>query len=239
MGDSWINDTNHNIKKYSVSDSISETIIKKIYDGELKPGNKLPSIRELSSVFNVSVPTVREALKALEARNIVIFLHGKGVYIAENPGKIDKPFGMDLVSLDNPLKLSLEARLAYEPMAAHFAAERATKFDLEAIKTALDNMISLVEKGERHMPAELNFHASICHASHNPFLVRINEAVTGYYGKVAYKVGYSKKKPNIVEEAIMYHTQIYESIKKKVPDKASYLMRKNLRSTLEAYSEVI
>lgn len=239
MEEMWLNNADHTLRKYSVSERISNNIIEKIYDGELNPGDKLPSLRKISSLFDVSIPTVREALKTLEARNIVLFKHGKGVFITENPGKVEEPFGMDLVSIDNPLTLSLEARLAYEPMASYFAAERATKDNLKAIKTSLDNMITLVEKGERHIQADLNFHASICEASHNPFLVRIHEAVTGYYEKVAHQGGYSKKIPNIVEEAIMYHTKIYEALKEKSSEKASCLMKKHILNTLDAYSEIV
>lgn len=65
-----------------VYEQIKEQILKLINTGELKPDDKLPSIRQLASDLNLNVNTVKRAFQELEAEKVTYSLLGKGVFVS-------------------------------------------------------------------------------------------------------------------------------------------------------------
>lgn len=110
-----------------------------IRDGVYRPGDRLPSERTLSGEFGVSRPTVREALRALAAMNLVEQRHGSGVYVAPLAVyDLLEPVRFAL-ELNVPTLASLfEIRLALEPIAARLAAEHATPEEVERLWRIVD-----------------------------------------------------------------------------------------------------
>lgn len=205
----------------------------------MKPGDKLPALRNLAKEFGVSVPTIREALKNLEARNVVVFRQGKGVFICENPGIVKEPFGFDLIGQGDPLLLCFEARLAFEPFGAYLAAERATEEDVKAIARTVSDMKELIAESKPHMKAEMEFHASVARSSHNPFIVRIQQAVTAYYESTARHHSLSRKIPGQVGKAVRFHELILEAISRRDPDDARRFMEEHIRDALGDYTNLL
>ena len=66
-----------------IYEQIDEQIMLKINNGELKPGDKLPSIRELSSDLGLNVNTVKRAFSELEAKGVTVSIQGRGVFVSE------------------------------------------------------------------------------------------------------------------------------------------------------------
>ncbi|NLJ24533.1 MAG: FadR family transcriptional regulator [Firmicutes bacterium] len=227
------------VAKQQISQTIAEILADEVRQGKLEPGDGLPPLRLLSKQFDVSIPTVREALKILEARNIVEFRHGVGVFICENPGLIKEPFGFDFVACDEPLMFCFEARLAFEPFAASLAAQRASEEDLENINMAARNMRQLVTESKPHKEWEFNFHTSIVEASQNPFLVRIQQAVSAYYESTAKHRGLSSRLPGQVEKAARFHELIAEAISNGKSGRASELMQDHLLDSRDDYKELL
>jgi len=62
-------------------------ITEKIKSGELAPGAKLPSTRELADAYGVSMGTAYRALSLLHERDLIIGQPGRGTYVAEHPDK--------------------------------------------------------------------------------------------------------------------------------------------------------
>lgn len=65
-----------------VYEQIKEQILNLINTGELKPDDKLPSIRQLASDLNLNVNTVKRAFQELEAEKVTYSLLGKGVFVS-------------------------------------------------------------------------------------------------------------------------------------------------------------
>jgi GntR family transcriptional repressor for pyruvate dehydrogenase complex len=150
------------------------TQIKDLIRGEqLKPGDKLPNEMELSRLFGVSRPTIREAAKTLVSQNMIEIVRGKGTFVSRMPGIIDDPLGLEFV-MSPDLRLSLlEARLLIEPGAARLAAQKADKADLASIERSVEAMSEIVRRKEINMEIELDFHRSIAEATKNPVIIRI------------------------------------------------------------------
>ena len=109
-----------------VSERLYVRVARRIADlvarGEVQPGDKLPSERDLAEMLKVSRPTIREAMIALEVSGLIEVRTGSGIYVRAHPDP-----SLDLVRDDGigPFDI-LELRLMVEPDAAALAAERMT-----------------------------------------------------------------------------------------------------------------
>jgi DNA-binding GntR family transcriptional regulator len=69
----------------SKKQQIIDWILGEIAAGRLKPGDRVPSERQLRAQFAVSSTPVRQAIDDLKARGILVGVHSLGRYVAENP----------------------------------------------------------------------------------------------------------------------------------------------------------
>lgn len=148
----------------SLSSRIADGIVGLIHEQRLAPGDTLSSSRDLARRFEVTVPTVREALRRLEAIDVIRFRHGSGTYVGEGIGRrlIASPH-VGGAALESVLEL-VDARLLLEPPVAAAAAERRTTDGLAALTAAADN--ALVPQRGAERPA-LHFHVALAAASGN------------------------------------------------------------------------
>ncbi len=144
-----------------------------IQDRQLKPGDKLPSEVQLTQLFGLSRPTIREAIRALVSRNVLKVERGRGTFVADNPGVEADPLQLGTLPAEQLQPSLREARLIIEPGVARLAALNADPADIEEIKTHLADMQQIVDEGRVSMSVELEFHRSIAKASKNPVIVRI------------------------------------------------------------------
>jgi len=135
---------------------IVEKIEVLIDSGMYPPGSRLPPERELAENFNVSRPTIREAIIALEVRQRVEVKTSSGVYVLERES--DK---------ENAIKVSAfeltQARALVEGEAAALAAMSITDDELAALKKTLNDM----EAGIEPEKADREFHLIISNATKN------------------------------------------------------------------------
>lgn len=197
---------------------------------KLKPGDKLPNEMELSRLFGVSRPTVREAVKALMSQNIIEISRGKGTFISKTPGIVDDPLGLDFVTHPD-LKLSLiEARLLIEPGAARIAAKNAEEEDVVRIEGFIRSMEEAVRRGEIDMDVELAFHRSIAEATKNPVIVRIVPVIIDAIIKTY------RDAPRTNEDhkhALEEHIRITEAVKARDPSAAFKAMEHHLEMSYQ------
>ena len=138
-----------------------------IRGGRLAPGARLPTEQELTSSMGVSRTVVREAVAALRADGLVVTRRGSGAYVAENPAT--SPFRIAAPQrgrLSDVLDV-MELRLAVEVEAAGFAAERATRRQVAAVRTALHDIDRALRQGEGAVAEDFAFHRAIAEATGN------------------------------------------------------------------------
>ncbi|MFC6155334.1 FCD domain-containing protein [Kribbella sp. NBC_00662] len=153
----------------SLSDRLTESILGIIRDGGLGPGDAIPSARELAKRFAITTPTVREALRKLEATGAVEFRHGSGTYVGPtiNNVVLANPHRPPITK-DSVLQL-ISARLVLEPAVAAQSAVARQPENLERLEAAVTN--ALIPPGG---PAfALNFHVELAAASGNPLLQEV------------------------------------------------------------------
>lgn len=174
------------IKVKSIPEQIAEQFKKEIINGKLGPGDKLPSLDELTKKLSVSKPTIREALQSLHESGLISTIKGRkgGYFVAEFiPDKLMKNmyemirFSLTLNKLDrNHL---LEIRKMIEIPCASLAAERRTDKNIEDLKH-INNLINSekVYNTEELLQLDLRFHLSIAESTQNPLVKPIINAIT-------------------------------------------------------------
>ncbi len=148
--------------------------------GALKPGDRLPVERELSSQFAVSRTVIREAIRTLSGRGVVAAGPGRSAFVcAVDPGVISESLTLLLRSRgDFDYEHVHEARVMIETHAAGLAAERATPDQIDAIRAAYEAMerASAVAEMTLH---DLEFHRAIARATQNDVYLVLHDALGG------------------------------------------------------------
>lgn len=161
------------IKAAKLSDVILEQLENMILEGSLAPGEKLPPERELAKQFEVSRPSLREAIQKLEARGLVTRRQGGGTYVKNQlEGGMTDPL-FDLISKHPESQFDLlEFRHALEGIAAYYAALRGTDTDFEYISKCFD-AIATANDIETQAQMINVFHFAVAEASHNVVLLHL------------------------------------------------------------------
>ncbi len=134
------------IRQPKLSDVIEQQLEFLILEGTLRPGEKLPPERELAKQFDVSRPSLREAIQRLEAKGLLLRRQGGGTFVQSS---LWQSFSDPLVELlsDHPESQFdlLETRHALEGIAAYYAALRSTDEDKDRIRE-LHHAIELAQE---------------------------------------------------------------------------------------------
>ena len=150
--------------------SVLNKMLSLIDSGEFPAGGRLPPERELAERFNVSRPTIREAIIALEVLNRVRVKTGSGIYVLEH----HSTNGKDLDSI-SPWELT-ESRALIEGEAAALAASHITDEELRRLEDSLHEMADENAIGElAEGDADKKFHRIIAEATRNAMLVSVIE----------------------------------------------------------------
>ncbi|MBC7325755.1 MAG: FadR family transcriptional regulator [Moorella sp. (in: Bacteria)] len=156
-----------------------DEIKRSIFEGRMKPGDRLPAERELAEMLGVSRTSVREALKMLAAEGLVSIRHGQGAFISEqDPDEYLKQFASHLVVNRDTVLHLFEVRKVLEPRAARWVAERGSQADIQEL---LNMVITTREQLGRLRSGRLsllaghdsNFHYRLAQATGNTVLVRL------------------------------------------------------------------
>src|ERR1700684_1410205 len=135
---------------------VASTSMAAIMAGTYKPGQRLPSERDLAVSFKVSRPTIREAMIALEIRGLVEARQGSGIYITDHP-----PAQIGADDLDIGAFELTEARRLFEGEAVALAATIITEEQLQEIEAILEDMVKENNRKQTGEMADRRFHVAI------------------------------------------------------------------------------
>lgn len=144
-----------------------------ILEGVLRAGDRLAGERELARQFDVSRPILRDALKALEARGLIVTRPG-GTHVADVTGQIFAPAVADLiVSRREAVTDYLEYRREIEGVAAAYAARRATEDDRALLARIIERMEKAYLRADFDEEASIDveFHSAVGECAHNIILL--------------------------------------------------------------------
>jgi DNA-binding FadR family transcriptional regulator len=221
---------------------VAERILQLIGESGLRPGDRMPTEKELAARLETSRGMVREAVKILSAIGRVRAHKGRGLYVADDDGMLGStPWGGFFLPTDlDHVYMLFEFRRIQETAASRLAATNATPAELRAIEAAVEVCRQGHETGEAALfeRGDNEFHLAVAVASHNQFLVAsVREArrlqrqssTIGLHGTVG---GHA-------EEAVEEHAAIHRAIRDGKPDEAAEAAAVHLDNTLEDYRREI
>ncbi len=194
-----------------LAQSVAEQIRSRIISTRLPAGSRLPTEAELMAAYDVSRSTIREAMKILQAENVVEIRRGLGSFVAENTGIARDPLGLNFTGQEELLSEMMEVRLLTEPQIAALAAERRRPEEIARMEEANSGMIRASAAGEDYDHYDYQFHIAVAECTHNSVLPRlfpvIYRAIEEGYRRTMHLHG-------SVDNAIAYHGRILEAIRK-------------------------
>ena len=180
-----------------------------IANGEFIAGARLPSERDLARQFDVSRPSVREALIALEVAGWIEVRIGSGVYVLDRPTRAPHP--VDLREW-GPLEL-IRARRVVEGETAALAALHGKRKHFDAMSRAIDTMHLMADSNIAPLDSDRAFHLAIVEASGNAVLI---DTVQGFWdarnGPLFTRLGGYFETPRSWRSAIAEHQAIHAAV---------------------------
>lgn len=163
-----------------VYEQVAEQIRARIYAGDYAPESRLPSERELATLFGVSRPAVREAIGALQNEALVITRRGSGTYVCkELPGR-PADAGQPRERTDDSPVAMLEVRLMLEPAIARMAARKSRRSPVaEQLLAAMARVRDIDDPQQQLLWSESDrlFHRELAVMTGDGLLVRIADQI--------------------------------------------------------------
>jgi GntR family transcriptional repressor for pyruvate dehydrogenase complex len=206
------------VKHVRVSDEIVNQIRRLISEGHLKPGERLPSERELVKEFGVSRPSLREALNSLAAMGFLEVKQAKRTFVKSvTSERIQDPLSL-LIKTDTQKIFDLiEVRKAMETWGAYHAAQRATEEDIHQLEGIIEEMRKAFEEGRSWEKQDADFHLAMAQTTHNTIQTHLMSTIYDLLRESVARVFTERGK---VKKLLYQHYRIFNAIKNHSPDKA-------------------
>ncbi len=223
------------IDRKKASEQVAEQIRSSILGGLLRPGQRLPSERDLAAQFEVTRTTLREALKKLEGLKLIFIRHGDRATVLDYMRHGSIELLNDLAGRKNRINVGLlenvlEARVVIGVEATRLAARRRSEDDLLNLDEALLQLEHASQGEDGFRELEFDFFHTISTASHNlVFVFLFNSIRSLYLGNSSYFEPLVDAPEAIVEN----HRRIIEAVRGQDADAAAGLARLFLEEGME------
>ena len=144
-----------------------------IIQRQMKPGDRLPTEKELAGLFGVSRSTLREAMKYLRAENVVVIRQGSGTFVSAETGIGEDPLGLHFTNQENLIENLFETRMLIEPQIAGLACQRATPQDVKNLERLVEEMDRCEVNSKVWAELDVQFHTGVAECTHNEVLIRV------------------------------------------------------------------
>lgn len=212
---------------------VAEQVERFIASNGLSPGDRLPGERELCALLGVSRTSVREALRSLQTRGVVVVRHGKGVFVAE-PGEGDSALHRLALLHEIGMDELFAMREVLEVPAAGWAAAAATEDQLQVLEETFGALEQAVLG--RRPPRELQeldarLHLQIAEYASNRFLAMTQSALQEM---LARSMETTLAIPGRPARSVREHAEIVQALAARDSARARAAARRHIRSAHRA-----
>jgi DNA-binding FadR family transcriptional regulator len=193
-----------------------------IVGGQYLPGSSIPPEPSLCESLGVSRTVVREAVKSLVAKGMLVT--GPKVGTRVLPSEQWNWFDPDVVAWQSKSGLTRdflrdlqELRRVVEPAAVRMAAERATAQDIADIETAYAGMKAAIEQGGDYVRHDLAFHQGLLRAGHNRMVVQVSKALSALL-RTSFEI--STSRPDGPAQSLPLHRAVLDAVIARNPSRA-------------------
>ena len=230
------------IRPAKLADTIADHLEQMILEGSLRPGERLLAERELALRFDVSRPSLREALEKLEKRGLLTSGRGGSTYVAPLLGEgFTEPLYAALAARPETTFDYLEFRRFVEGSAAYFAALRGTDVDRALIRECFETMEATHGQDDPSDDADADaaFHMSVYEASHNLVMLHIMRSLSDMLRKdVFYNRAKLYQRQGVRELLLEQHRAVYETVMTGDPAAARAAAEAHIDFTRDALLEI-
>ena len=166
-----------------ISETVQKFLCDLIQNKNLKPGDPLPSERELAKWLEVSRTSVREALQTLSEKGIITKIIGKGAYVKKNPFVEDRELSKSLMmsmDVNNSLEL-LEFRKAIEVEIAYLAPKRIQSHDIQILEKSLIDLEVCIKMESSIVVPDLVFHGTLARSINNEVMIQAYNSISDFF----------------------------------------------------------
>jgi len=216
------------VSKRTIRSQVSERLAQMIQSGLLRPGDELPSERELAATLEVSRETVRGAIQTLAAIGMVESSQGSRTRVI---GATDFPIGgRSAAPPPQDVREVHEARRVVELPVVRMAAERITQSELDRLARLVEAQRDMVNDPVRFQISDAEFHDIIYRAGGNP---RLSVFLHDLYSFGLEYRRHALKQEGAVKQSLADHVAIYGALAKRDAESASLMVERHLSRILE------
>lgn len=208
---------------------VAGRLIEDLNSGKYPVGAKLPAERELTTIYDVSRPVIREAIIALEVQGLVEVKVGSGVYVKALPGQHqESKFNISAIELT-------EARLLIEAETAALAATQAQPDEISEMEGLIQQIAAENLHPSGSDKADRAFHLAIAKASRNNALIEVVERLWELRNtSPEAALLHEKARTANIKPVVAEHTLILDALKAGDPAAARSAMRNHLTQVLDS-----
>jgi GntR family transcriptional regulator, transcriptional repressor for pyruvate dehydrogenase complex len=230
------------IRPKKISEEIVDQIKQLIARGELKPGERIPSERELAILLGVSRPSVREALMVLEAMGFIESRQGGGTFVRTlTETTLTDPLARLMEQKDPRMLHALaEVRMGLESWSAFLAAQRADEQEIEELRQIYRTMEEQAADGGWDADVDARFHYAITAATHNTVQVHVLDTIHSlFHTTIQVALTEFYRKAGYIERLLDQHREIIDSIAARDPERARQKMLSHLTMVEEKLAQFL
>lgn len=224
-----------------IADAVAAALETRILEGSLKPGDRLPSERDLAVEFGVSRPSLREAIQKLVAKGMLTTRHGGGTVVTD---RLEAPFVDPWQQMleGHPMLQGdlLEFRHMIEAEAASLAAERATDADvarIDAAYAALDAAYAANDVAAAII-TDVAFHQAIAEAAHNVLIGHLTASLLRVmHGHISRSLEHLSARPQRRAELQAQHLAIWRAVREHRSQDAAQAARAHIAFVRDSVAE--
>ncbi len=215
-------------KTENLTSQVFEQLKDQIITGKWKPGYKIPSEHQLTEMLNVSRITIREALQALVALDLLEKKRGQGTFVKNSFTESYISSLLPLIQFDRSQAVYMhEYRKIVEIGSIELVVERASQEDIQRLKNILEEMKKYRENNlEKFAFEDLNFHLALSQITKNPIIIRANFVIKDFFRNHMINI----VKAMGTEPGLYYHEKIINAIENRDKKEARQLMKKHLEN---------
>jgi len=220
----------------SLTAQVLRDLTARIERGELKPGGRLPTERELMAAYRVSRTVVREAISSLRASGRIETQQGRGAFVRSPPVSFRYALdASDLAKLGDVLHI-MDLRIGLESEAASLAANRHSAAQLNDIHAALRRLETDITSADTSVASDVQFHLEIIRATGNAYFIDLFKQLAPLMiprARVDLFKHDRKAKVQYLQLIQQEHAQIYQAIARRDAEAARAAVRLHLANSRE------
>lgn len=211
------------IRQKKISEEIVDQLKSLIFEGQLRPGQRLPPERDLAKSLNVSRVSLREALNTLQGMGLLEIQQGNRTFVRPiTTLSVNDPLVSFCRSSSSNMFQVFELRKYLEVGSVSLAAERAKSREVEKLEEILQEMEDDLKKNRLGASSDLIFHTTLVEATHNQAYIHIMKTIYDLLQeelRIAWGKIFRKKEKR--KKLFLQHQGIFNAVKGHNPLKAA------------------